>query len=217
VAETVTASDTPDGTVVPITTWEAATVASVTLSGGNLVPHNPGTTSPNQGAHTPTTAGKTSGKYYFEHTLTTLVPTGGANLGVGVGTTSSTYTNMGNSATTGAAGFIGSRNIWSNGANSGSVMGPGAIGSGSVICIAVDLDNRKIWFRPGPPFSNWNNSGTDNPATNTGGVTIPAGTMIPFVTFGGTSGTSGNKFTTNFGASAFSRTVPSGFTSGCPL
>jgi len=80
---------------------------------------------------------------------------------------------------------------------------------------AVDLDNRKIWFRLAPS-GNWNASGTANPATNTGGYTIPAGTMVPFVTFGGTAGTAGHALTANFGASVFSGAVPAGFTSGWP-
>jgi hypothetical protein len=40
--------------------------------------------------------------------------------------------------------------------------------------------------------------------------------MVPFVTFGGSPGSANNVITANFGASAFSGAVPSGFTSGWP-
>ena len=214
VAESMTAVDTLDATVgVPVSyaTWDAATVTAVTLSGGDLVATNTGTTSTNQGAHVSTATGKTTGKYYFEITFTTITSATGGNFGFGIGTTASTYANMGNNATTGDMVFN-SGSIYAGGSNTGINMG-GTPSNGSVISIAADLDNRKIWFRFAPS-SNWNNSGTANPATNTGGITIPAGTMVPFVTFGGTGGNASNVITANFGGSAFSGAVPSGFTSG---
>ena len=61
--------------------------ATAPLSGGNLVVT--GNSSSVQGAHVAAAAGKTSGKYYFEITLTTKA--GGSQSGFGIGTTSSTY------------------------------------------------------------------------------------------------------------------------------
>lgn len=198
-------------TDVSSTTWDPATVTNVTLSGGNLVATNTGTTSTDQGAHAPSTAGKTSGKWYFEVTFGAS-PAGG-NLGLGIGTTASTYPNMGNSATTGGMVYV-SGNIYANGGFSGLAIGARA--ASDVIGVAADLDNHKIWFKKlnGTPTS-WNASsgGSNDPATNVGGVTIPSGTMIPFVTFGGSSGVS-TSFTANFGATSFTGSVPSGFTSG---
>ena len=104
-----------------------------------------------------------------------------------------------------------SGNIWSNGTTTGISLG--ARSAGNVIGVAIDLDNRKIWFRVAPS-GNWNNSGTANPATNTGGIVHPTGTMVPFCTFGGVSGTAGTTFTANFGATAFSGAAPPGFTTG---
>jgi hypothetical protein len=192
------------------TTWDSGSSASVTLSNGNLTATNSGTNGTNQGAHAPTTVGKTSGKHYFEFTLTTKNL--GNNVGAGIGTTASTYTNMGNSATTGDEIYY-SGNIWANGSNTGTSLGARA--QGDVIAVAVDMGNLKIWFKvvSGTP-GNWNNSGTANPATNVGGITIPSGTMIPFVTFGGTNGNVNNAITANFGATSFTGTVPSGFASG---
>jgi hypothetical protein len=195
--------------------WDPTTVAAVTLSGSNLVATNTGTTATNQGANVPAASGKTAGKFYFEVTLTTVTEIGvPGNYGFGVGTLASTYTAMGNNATTGAMVFF-SGNIWTNGSSSGSSLG--LRGQGNVIGVAVDLDNRKIWFKKvDVTAGNWNGSGTADPATNTGGITIPAGTMIPFCTFGGTNGTANNVTTTNFGSSSFTGSVPSGFTSGWP-
>lgn len=191
-------------------TWDAATVTAVTLSGGDLVATNTGTTSADQGARVATVNGKTSGKYYFEVVYTTAPTTGGLNRGVGIGTTTSTYTNMGGGGTTGVFSYY-SGGIWSNG---GSVGTLGPRGATDTICIAADLDTRKFWVKSFVT-GNWNgNNSLHNPSTGLGGFTIPAGTMVPFVTFGGTSGVANNVFTANFGASAFSGAVPSGFTAG---
>ena len=193
------------------TTWEPGSVVAVTLSGGNLVATNTGTTAVTQGAHALTMDGQAAGKFYFEATWTAKQQTGG-NYGIGLGTTASTYTAMGNGGTTGIMHYAGGT-IWSNGSQISG--GFGAWAAGQVACLAVDLDNRRFWTRVAPAGV-WNGSGTNNPATNVGGLTIPAGTMIPFVTFGGTGGLANNVVTANFGASAFIGAVPSGFIAGFP-
>lgn len=202
-------------TIVPAT-WDPATVTNVTLSGGNLIATNTGTTSADQGARVASGSGKTSGKYYFEVTCTTLTVSAALdqNYGMGIGTTASSYTGMGNNGSTGSEVFH-SGNIYSNGSNSGVTLGATPL-QGDVIGIAADLDNRKIWFRKSPS-GNWNNSGSNDPVSNVGGVTVPSGTMVPFVTFGGTGGSAGQAQTANFGGSAFSGAVPAGFTTGWPV
>lgn len=196
-------------------TWDPATATAVTLSGGNLVGTNTGTTSADQGAKVASASGKTSGKYYFEVTFTSALSAQASNLGFGVGTTASTYTGMGNNATTGTVDYIGG-SIYSNG--SSAVASGGGWATGQTLGIAVDLDNRKFWSHLASPPGNWNvsGSGTANPATNVGGVTIPSGTMVPFIIFGGSGGVANNILTANFGATPFIGTVPSGFTSGWP-
>jgi hypothetical protein len=205
-------------------TWDPASVASVTLSGGNLVATNTGTTSNNQGAHGPTTSGKTSGKYYFEVTLTTY--TGGAGVGVGIGTTTATYSNMSTFATGGdmcfAVGHTGTGTIFID-ASGNTGLSLGALTNGDTVCIAADLTNRRVWFRKGASGI-WNNTAGNDPTDGTGGhggVTVPSGTIVPFVTFGssfsGAAGVAGNVFTANFGASAFVGTPPSGYTAGWPV
>lgn len=202
------------GVLPPVTyaTLDPATVTAVTLSGGNLVATNTGTTSADQGARVAAASGKTSGKYYFEMIPTTLI--NGGNIGFGVGTTASTYSNMGGTATVGALVFK-SGNIWVNGSNSGLSLVTFA--QGSEAGIAVDLDNRKIWFRKAKsPAGPWNNNASHDPSTNVGGITIPAGTMVPFCTFGGLAGVVNNVTTLNAGTTAFASAAPAGFTSGWP-
>ena len=215
VEEATSASDVVDAVTVPGVTYatlDPATVTSVTLSGGNLVATNTGTTSTNQGAKSAT--GKTSGKYYFEVTFTAYSGAVARTM-AGVGTSASTYAGM---STNGTSGIIGGVNgvVHANGVGSLHDFVPaGSLPAGGTMGIAVDLDNRKGWFRE-TPSGLWNGSATANPATNAEGVTIPAGTMVPYCTFGGTAGAAGNITTANFGASAFNGAVPSGFTSGWP-
>jgi hypothetical protein len=185
-------------------TLDTATAANVTLSNGNLTVTSTGTTANEQGARSIVT--KTTGKHYFEATIVA-----GGSFSVAVCTAASTYTNLNQSgASTGVVMFCFNGQIWSAGANSGSSLGGRSVGD--KIGAAVDLDNRKIWYRVAPS-GNWNGSGAANPATNAGGVTIPTGAMLPAFCFN-TATTSG---TANFGASAFTGAVPSGFTSGWPV
>ena len=212
VVEAGTAAATVDATVTsaPVyATWDSGTVTAVTLSSGDLVATNTGTTSASQGAHVASSMGRTTGKYYFEVRWTTLA--GGANLGFGIGTTASTYSAMGGNATVGNMVFR-SGNIYANGSNLGSLLGVQI--AGNYVDVAVDLGARLIWFRGVGGFWNSTVSATNNPATGVGGLTIPAGTMVPFCTFGGTGGVANNVLTANFGASAFAHAVPSGYTSG---
>ena len=206
-------SATWGGGMASIAGWDAATITAVMLSGGNLVATNVGTTSVDQGARVASTSGNTSGKYYFEATFTTL--TAGGDYGVGIGTPASSYLGMGQTGGVTGNMLFRSGNIYSAGTLQGG-SSLAARSNGDVIGIAVDLDNRRVWFRVAPS-GNWNNSGTANPATNTGGVVTPAGTMVPFCTFGGAGGTADNVLTANFGASTFTGAVPSGFTSGWPI
>jgi hypothetical protein len=202
------------GVVAPVVmaVWDGATASAVTLSGGNLVATNTGTTT-DHGAHVAAASGKTSGKYYFEVTLTTFTTIGGDS-GVGIGTPASTYAGMGGgSGVVGDLMYLSTGNIYTNGSSAGASLGVGVLGV--VYGMAVDVDNRKIWFRKAP-VGNWNNSGTANPATNVGGITIPAGTMVPFLTFGGAVQAAGNVLTANFGPSGFSGAAPAGFTAGWP-
>ncbi len=202
------------GVAPPVTyaTFNPASVAAVTLSGGNLVATNTGTTASEQGAKSATA--KTTGKYYFEMTFTAY--SGSVlRIGAGVGPPASSYANMSGGLMLGTI-IIANGVVNSNGASAVVDIIAGSLPVGAVVGIAIDLDNRKGWFRHIPSGGLWNGSATANPATNTEGVTVPAGTMVPYCTFGGTAGVAGNITTANFGASPFVGAVPSGFTSGWP-
>jgi hypothetical protein len=190
--------------------WDPTTAASVTLSGGNLVSSNTSNAAVSVGVRVATAMGKTTGKYYFEQTMTTVTGGLGADAGVGVGTVTSTIAGIAGNATAGALTYYQSGATYANGVITGFSMGAGA--AGQTIGVAVDLDNRKVWFRKGAAGL-WNNTVGADPATNVGGVTLVAGTIVPWQTFGN-GGTTGHVMTTNFGASVFVGAAPSGFLAG---
>lgn len=214
---TITATDaalnasTPQSFAITVTNVAYATfdgtLTNVTLSGGDLTAAHTNTSL----AGARSTALKNSGKWYLEFTLTTRT---GANSAVGVLTAAGTYTNF--SANINCAVIYGSGNIYSNNAFSSRTLG--ALSNGDIIGVAVDLDNDKVWFRKAPA-GNWNGQviGSQDPAGNVGGVSISsftATTMAPAITFGGTGTGATETFTMNAGATSFSGTVPSGFSSG---
>ena len=236
--------------------------ATTTLSNNSLTTTNGFARSPHL---------KNSGKFYFEATAGDWNSTGD---GIGVLTAAGAAANI---TITGAnfGGVYRSGAVWGNNASSGKSVG--AVADGDRLDFSIDLDNDKIWVRRNggnwnglaigsenpatntggvsissfsattmapasaivgtgnvtfnfgntsfvgtPPSgftSGWTNNGAD-PATNTGGVSISsysATTMTPAVGFGGTGTQSGDNVTLNFGASGFSGSVPSGFTSGWPV
>jgi hypothetical protein len=151
------------------------------------------------------TNGLTSGKAYFETTWTGSGFTGFS--GIGLATAAAAVGGGVSAGGVVAADITG--NIWTNGA---SGVGPIAgLASGDRICVAVDFGNHNIWFRTNG--GNWNGSGTANPSTNTGGLSISGqiggAAAFPYIASGNTVTTG----TANFGATAFAQAVPSGFSS----
>ena len=111
----------------------------------------------------------------------------------------------------GACGPGHSGAIFLDGATTGSTIG--TITSGTVVGIAVDCDQRLIWFRSGAA-GNWNGSAGANPATGVGGILVTAqGRGIPIYPTAWLIGGS-EQTTANFGDTAFVGAVPSGYTSG---
>jgi SPRY domain len=210
IAETLTANDAPDATATAgfaATTFDAASVTNVTLSNGNLTATHSNTTT-NSGARS--TSAKTSGKYYFEVTVTTTHGTADC---MGILTTAGTYTNLVTNGTNCMVSYKAAGNIFSNNVSSGKSLG--VIASGDVIGVAVDLTARKGWLCKNA--GNWNGDATHDPATGAGGVTLPATVAFaPVVGFGGGSTSTNDAMTANFGATTFTRLVPSGFTAGWP-
>jgi hypothetical protein len=148
-----------------------------------------------------------SGKYYWE---TTVVGDGGGNLIVGATSPSFSY-NGGN--------YVG-RDTFSLGYdrdnrvlyNNGTIATLVTYTAGDIIGVALDITNSKIWFRKNG--GDWNNDviGNQNPATNTGGYDISTLTADGAVRAAISLHIDADQVTTNFGATAFSQTAPSGFT-----
>lgn len=85
--------------------------------------------------------------------------------------------------------------------------------AGDVCGLAFDLVNKLVWYKNFTTGThNWNNSGTANPSTGTGGIAYTAALVSPvaityFTDDGSTAGV-----TLNTGTSAFTGTLPTGFT-----
>lgn len=76
------------------------------------------------------------------------------------------------------------------------------------ICMAWEASTHKVWWRVNN--GNWNNSGTDNPATSTGGYSNfnPGGAVLPaYEVFGSTA-----SITAYFSQTSWLYTAPAGFT-----
>jgi hypothetical protein len=207
IAEVTTSADVPDGTVTGAptgATWNPSDKSStITLSGGNLTA---GSTSAADGG-VRSTKSISSGKAYFEVTWNTTII--GADGSCGIATPGAVLGSMGATAL-GIAAMYPSGTVWLNGsATSVSLVLPTAP---FTICVAVDLTNSRIWFRAnaGP----WNQSGTADPATNTGGINIaalfPTNAAFAELTM---SAIQASALIGNFGATAFAQSVPSGFVS----
>jgi hypothetical protein len=185
-------------------TFNGTPSAGVVMSNGNLTATH-STTGGNIGVASLTAF--TTGKYYFEIVSQVLVGAGGH-----VGLKSSTNPSFGGTAMQAVLSVVpgAGNDIFSSGVNTGKDAG-GTAAVGGVFGFAVDLTARLGWVR----YSNgdWNGEAAANPATGTGGVTLPpTDAVVPAVRFA--SGVSTDALTANFGASAFSGAVPAGFTSG---
>jgi hypothetical protein len=199
VAETSTAADAPDAIVIPpATIWNAATGINIALTNANLT----AAAAASGQAQVRASTSRSSGKFYFEVTCSGTMQ----NSGVGVSTSAPGGTTLAFSQ----GSFVNVANgaIFIGGASSGFSTG-GAFVPGDVACIALDLGSKRVWFRRNNGL--WENSGTDNPATNAGGLDVSAyftsAAAFPIVTFTST----GLSHTGNFGATSFAYSAPSGF------
>lgn len=200
----------PAGVMTQMATLSPATVGGTgayAFSNGNLSATRTDAGSSVAAVRSP--SGRSAGKFYFEAKIV-----GGLDGGWGV-----IQTNQAFGAVPGVdSGMVAlakldqwTGNVFVNSATaSGTIIGSGGphIASGDWVGVAVDLDNKKIWFRSAGHTS-WNNNGAANPGTNTGGLDI-SGMTFPlqpwFETYAAASA-----ITANFGQSAYAMTVPSGF------
>ncbi len=183
-------------------TWNPADLTSVTLSGNNLIATaNSGTSGVRA------YIGLSSGKYYWEETWNVI---NGSGTEIGVATAAATLNGngiAGQAVVTNAKTASGE--IWVNGVDSTKSLGIQS--AGNVIGIAIDITGGLIWFR-NAPSGNWNGSGTADPATGVGGISISslATPLYPLAGFTFAN----DKITANFGATAFTGAVPAGFVAG---
>lgn len=173
--------------------------AGVALSGGNLV-----ITQSTADGSARSIASHTSGKYYCEMTVGNNPAS--YNHAFGVANASSVLTDPpGSPDTSSAALYSGDAMIYVAGSASG--VSAASYITGDTVGMAVDLANKRIWFRVNG--GDWNGSPTNNPATNTGGADISALTGAIYVL--SHVNTSGSTQTMNFGASAFANAAPAAF------
>jgi len=199
VDEAATAADTQSAAIAAaVTTFNPADQSGITLTNANLTATAPSAIGGVRG-----TSSHTSGKHYWEYKIAGIASNGMAE-GIALASAS-----LSAGTTTGAAVVTRTGFVFINGSGFGGMLGTRAVND--VIGVAVDFTGAKIWFRVAPS-GNWNGSGTDDPATGTGGLSISAlsGALYPVFL----NGQAGDAVTANFGATAFTGSVPSGFTSG---
>lgn len=170
--------------------------ASVTLSPDNLT----ATFTAAGNAFVRTVTSRDSGLFYVEYRL---MVGGGASTGAGFARSAATEPNATDTINV-AAYYIGSGNIWVNGAN------PGALGVAQVndvVGCAINLNTRLVWFRRNAGL--WNNNASANPATGAFGASLSA---LALPLFGWVSGTgAGPRWVANFGGSEYAYPKPEGY------
>lgn len=172
---------------VTYATWNPADKgAGITLSGGNLV-----ATTSTTAASVRATIGKSSGKWYWEYTVTNTTT---LQIGSGVGTASASLAGTPGVVDNLAWGYVAlDGKVYNNGTTAATYV---TYTNPDVIGVALDMDSGTLQFYK-------NNTLQGTAAT---GLT---GTYYPMVGGNNTSG-----ITANFGASAMTYTAPSGFTQG---
>jgi hypothetical protein len=201
VVEATTAADTSDATIpsVPLATMDGA-ATNVTLSNGNLTATH-SNTSTNSGVRS--TATKSSGKYYFETTVSFNASNGCVGIILSTGSYFDLVTFADKCVTTSAGSGI----ISANDVSTSYTLG--TIAAGSNIGVAIDLDARLAWFRKNG--GNWNGNAGANPATGAVGVAFPITVAFTPVVGFGTESVGLDTATFNFGQSTFAYSAPSGF------
>jgi hypothetical protein len=190
---------------------DSVATAGITFSNGNLTALG-GSTALANSAIAQSLEGKKSGLWYVEFTCNAV--SGNVD---GVGVVNSIGLGQGFIGDDGSPartwGYFTNGNVVFNAAAATAVNNT-TYGAGDVIGLAIDLTNKRIWFRKNT--GSWiGTSGTPNPATNTGGFDLTnlvanSARVYPAVNNSGALA----KFTANFGTTGFTGSAPSGFTGG---
>jgi hypothetical protein len=143
------------------------------------------------------------GPTYFEGTITTL--TGTPSIGIAGGWNNTTDLKSG----TNTLAYLPSGAVQVNGSTISTIA---AYVQGNRVDCACDPANRLIWFRVNG--GNWNNSGTANPATGTGGIDY-SGSLVALYTLAAAiyASATGNVWTMVFSAAGWAGAAPAGFSS----
>lgn len=172
--------------------------ANQTASGGNL-----NTVSNNSAGRIRGSLGVTSGKWYFEHTLTAYA--NGGSIGVMDLSSLLGTSDVGNGSASNAASWGYLTNTGNKLNNTTSTAYGTASTTNDVVMCALDLDNSKIWWGKN---GTWFASGDPVAGTNAAFTNVTGYTLTPTVGLGATSVQS---WAHNFGQRPFAYTVPSGF------
>lgn len=177
-------------------TWNPADkAAEITLSNGDLT----ATATASMDSAVRATTGKASGKWYWEVTVGSPAQ-GDIHIGIGTILASVAYNNYVGEDVYGYGYRFDNGNIYND--FGGTAYGNAYIAD-DIISVALDMDNGKVFFAINGV---WQNSG--DPVAGTGeAVSGLSDTFFPMASIP----TGGNYLTANFGASAFSYSVPSGF------
>jgi hypothetical protein len=155
------------------------------------------------------TIGVSSGKWYYEVTLTSL-PAGSDPIAgfTDINNTSAVSQYVGQASSSYAIYTI-STNSFLQKLNNATFTNTntGVAAQGNIISVALDLDNNKIWFAKN---GTWVDSGDPAAGTNSQ-FTVTAGTYVP--AFRASGGGTASTIDANFGQRPFSYTPPTGFKS----
>lgn len=187
--------------------------ADATLSGGNLTI----TTSPSAYSSARSTTSHTGGKYVFEFAFDSLGGTSAIAVGVASGTASLTTIPGGGVAFDGIS-YTKFQDQVDSGSGSACCTGLfGSVTTGSVFMVAVNLTTHDIWIKG--PGGLWNGDAAANPVTGTRGLNSATyfntnlTTLLSGAVFAMVSVFNSSQGTANFGATAFTNTIPTGFVS----
>ena len=192
------------------TTYDHSTAsAGVDFQNNNLTITNTAAFGTPVGARS--TTRRTTGKLYAE--FNTLLFNNQS--GVGIGTAATTFTGFGGTEGSSpgpaqdGAGIFQNQNgtIWVDQVEQNNWAGISL--NNALVGVAIDLDNNLIWFQTNG--GHWNGTPVANPATGAGGWDISGIVTGPVYLYTVVFGQD-DQVTMNAGASAFTYSIPSGFT-----
>jgi hypothetical protein len=157
------------------------------------------------------TIGVSSGKWYYETTLTTLPASMDPLIGFSETNNASLFSQYTGQSVSSYAIYHISSNTYLQKVNGGSFTNTNTTvaSQGDIIGVAIDLDGGKIWFSKN---GTWVDNG--NPSTGLNAqFTGLSGTFAPAMR--GTGGVTTTTLTANFGQRPFAYTAPSGFKALC--